>query len=93
MTGHIYKIIPFLVWFEKFSPLVGKQKVPMLNDMVIIPLAEKQFTVTLYGTLLSGVALFFEWKYLFVLATLSLVVGAGMVIKNMYYTLVYETEN
>jgi len=93
MVGHIYKILPFLVWYQRFAPLVGKQKVPMLNDMVIIPLAEKQFTVTLYGTLLSGVALFFEWKYLFVLATLSLVVGAGMVIKNMYYTLVYETEN
>lgn len=34
ITGHIYKIVPFLVWFDRFSPLVGKQKVPMLADML-----------------------------------------------------------
>ena len=90
IVGHIYKILPFLVWYQRFAPLVGKQKVPMLNDMVIIPLAEKQFTITLYGTLLSGIALLFGWKYLFVLSTLSLVVGAVMVLKNMYFTLTFE---
>ncbi len=90
IVGHIYKILPFLVWYQRFAPLVGKQKVPMLNDMVIIPLADRQFWITLYGTLLSGIGLFFGWKYLFVLATLALVVGAGMVIKNMYYTLTYK---
>ncbi|MBD3831213.1 MAG: hypothetical protein IE890_12115, partial [Arcobacter sp.] len=34
ITGHVYKIIPFLAWFEYYSPLVGKQKVPLLNQMV-----------------------------------------------------------
>jgi len=33
ITGHLYKIVPFLVWFERFAPLVGKQKVPMLHEM------------------------------------------------------------
>jgi len=33
IIGHLYKIIPFLVWFERFSPLVGKKKVPMLHEM------------------------------------------------------------
>jgi hypothetical protein len=28
INGHLYKIVPFLVWFERFSPLVGKEKVP-----------------------------------------------------------------
>jgi len=31
ITGHLYKIVPFLVWFERFAPLVGKEKVPMLH--------------------------------------------------------------
>jgi len=90
IVGHIYKILPFLVWYQRFAPLVGKQKVPMLNDMVIIPLADRQFWITLAGTLLSGLALLLGWKYLFILATLAMVVGALMVLKNMYYTLTYK---
>ena len=35
INGHLYKIVPFLVWYERFSPLIGKQKVPMLADMEI----------------------------------------------------------
>ena len=31
ITGHLYKIVPFLVWFGRFAPLVGKEKVPMLH--------------------------------------------------------------
>ncbi len=33
INGHLYKIVPFLVWFERYSPLVGKEKVPMLHEM------------------------------------------------------------
>jgi len=90
IVGHINKILPFLVWYQRFAPLVGKQKVPMLNDMVVIKVADRQFFITLYGTLISGFALLFGFKYLFVLGTLGMVVGAVMVIYNMYYTLVYE---
>jgi hypothetical protein len=34
INGHLYKIVPFLVWYQRFSPLIGKKKVPMLADMV-----------------------------------------------------------
>jgi hypothetical protein len=43
ITGHLYKIVPFLVWYERFSPLIGKQKVPMLADMVPVWSAKFQF--------------------------------------------------
>ena len=33
ITGYLYRIVPFSVWFERFVPLVGKEKVPMLHEM------------------------------------------------------------
>jgi len=33
IIGMMYKIVPFLVWFHKFSDKVGKEKVPLLKDM------------------------------------------------------------
>jgi hypothetical protein len=29
----LYKIVPFLVWFGRYSPLIGRQKVPALAEM------------------------------------------------------------
>ncbi len=33
IVGQMYKIVPFLVWYHKFSSKVGLEKVPMLKDM------------------------------------------------------------
>jgi hypothetical protein len=33
VAGHYYKIIPFLVWFHRFGPLVGTRKVPKVADL------------------------------------------------------------
>jgi hypothetical protein len=34
IMGYLYKIIPFLVWNRRYAPLVGRQKVPLMRDMV-----------------------------------------------------------
>ena len=57
ITGHIYKIIPFLVWFERFSPLVGKQKIPMLADMVPYKSSQAQFVFSSIGVILVTFAI------------------------------------
>jgi len=90
IIGHIYKILPFLVWYQRFSPLVGKQKVPMLHDMVDKDIAMKQYKVTLAGTIVTALGLFFALKFLFFIGVVLLIVGAGMVLYNIYYTLRYE---
>jgi len=38
-----------LVWFERFAPLVGKQKVPMLAQMVSKKEANMQFLFSSFG--------------------------------------------
>lgn len=32
--GYLYKIIPFLIWHDRYGPLVGRQKVPLMREMV-----------------------------------------------------------
>lgn len=33
VAGHYYKIVPFLVWYHRFGPLVGKRKVPKVAEL------------------------------------------------------------
>ena len=65
ITGHLYKIVPFLVWFERFAPLVGKEKVPMLHEMYSKEGANMMFMLTVAGVMLGGFGLLFESDILF----------------------------
>ncbi len=60
ITGHLYKIVPFLVWFERFAPLVGKEKVPMLHEMYSKEGAAMMFWFTVVGVVFGGIGLLFE---------------------------------
>ncbi|HEY5945152.1 MAG TPA: hypothetical protein VIV40_06660 [Kofleriaceae bacterium] len=33
VAGHYYKIVPFLIWYHRFGPLVGKRKVPKVAEL------------------------------------------------------------
>ena len=43
IMGYLYKIVPFLVWNRRYAPLVGRQKVPLVRDMVQQRLARGTF--------------------------------------------------
>lgn len=34
VTGMLYKILPFLVWTHRYAPKAGKERVPLLKDML-----------------------------------------------------------
>ncbi|HUY77396.1 MAG TPA: hypothetical protein VMV29_11540 [Ktedonobacterales bacterium] len=34
MIGYLYKIVPFLVWQSRYGPLVGRQRVPLMRDLI-----------------------------------------------------------
>ncbi len=89
IIGHIYKILPFLVWYQRYSPLVGKQKVPMLHDMVVESVADRQFWVTLGGTLVSALGVLSGVEFFFIAGTLAMAASAFLVLYNIYYTLTY----
>ena len=89
INGHLYKIVPFLVWFERFSPLVGKEPVPMLHEMYPKEQASMMFWYSSIGTLLGAIGLLFENDYLFKSGASLLIVGALFLYVSMSKMLGY----
>ena len=88
--GHLYKIVPFLVWYERFSPLVGKQKVPMLADMVPNKSANFQIFFTCSGVFTEGVAILLEINFLHVAGALLISLGAMVMFYNLLYMIKFK---
>ena len=63
--GMMYKIVPFLIWFHRFSSLVGKVKVPLLKDILPDSLARRQGkTFVLTGlVVLAGIGSGQDWVF------------------------------
>ena len=90
ITGHLYKIVPFLVWYQKFSPLIGKQKVPMLKDMVPNKGANMQFYFMTSGVIIGFVAIVIQDNEIFRASLSFLVVGSFFMLKNLIYMIKYK---
>lgn len=90
ITGHIYKIIPFLVWFERFSPLVGKQKVPMLADMLPQKSSSAQLLFSAVGVTIVAIALVLQNDIFFKAGLSFLLVGAFAFLRSVFYMINYK---
>ncbi len=90
VMGHIYKIVPFLVWNDKFAPLVGKQKVPLLADMLHNRLVEYEFYFRVATVLFLTVGLIFGLEFLILLAKIVFFINALLVVANVIYIFRYE---
>lgn len=90
VTGHVYKIIPFLVWFERFSPLVGKQKVPMLADMLPKKSSSAQFVFCAVGVVVVAVAILLQNDALIKAGASFLFVGALAFVRSVFYMINYK---
>ena len=89
INGHLYKIVPFLVWFERFSPLVGKEKVPMLHEMYPKEQASMMFWFSSIGTTLGGLGLLLENDFLFKSGASLLMIGGVFLYLSMSKMLSY----
>ncbi len=90
ITGHMYKIIPFLVWFERFSPLVGKQKVPMLVDMVPPKSSQAQFVFCAVGVILVTVAILMKNNTFLDAGASFLFIGTLAFVRNIFYMINFK---
>ena len=90
ITGHIYKIIPFLVWFERFSPLVGKQKIPMLADMVPKKSSQAQVVFSGIGVVLVAFAIILKSDALLHGGASFLFFGGVAFVRSMLYMINFK---
>ena len=90
INGHLFKIIPFLVWFERYSPLVGKKKVPMLNEMLPHRLARFEFIFSSLGMLIAGIGLLVGSGDIFKGGVVFVITGAGFMLISVKWMLNYK---
>ena len=89
IVGHIYKILPFLIWYEKFSPLVGKQKVPLLHQMIHTKVADIQTWMLFIALSFLCASVMFVSKIVFVVVGIIVFISIGFVVYNVMYTFTY----
>lgn len=90
ITGHLYKIVPFLVWYQRFAPLIGKQKVPMLADMIPKKGANFQFYFSFLGVVICSFGIGFSNQDVFFSGVSFLSVGSIFMIKNLLYMMNFK---
>ena len=90
INGHLYKIVPFLVWYQRFSPLIGKQKVPMLADMVPVKSAKVQFVFSSSGVVIAMFGLLFTSNGIFKMGISFLFVGSIFMLKDLLYMIRFK---
>jgi len=90
IVGHLYKIVPFLVWYQRFSPLIGKQKVPMLADMVPAKSARFGFIYNTTGVVLATFAILIASNMLFYAGVSFLLIGSIFVAKDILYMINFK---
>jgi hypothetical protein len=92
INGHLIKIIPFLVWFERFSSLVGKKKVPMLHEMLPNRDINFSFWLSFGGMSVSAVGLLFSSDTLFKGGVTILALGAIFMVRTVIFILNFKPE-
>jgi len=84
ILGNFYKVVPFLVWFQVYSPLIEEQSVPMLHELVNKKLASWQFISSLSGFILSVIGLYIGQIVVFYVGVTLLAFGGVMFALNIY---------
>ncbi len=90
IVGHLYKIVPFLVWYQRFSDLVGKQKVPMLADMVPARSAIYGYAFNTTGVILGTVGILLGSNAVFQAGVSFLFIGSIFVVKDIFYMINFK---
>ncbi|BDQ04312.1 MAG: hypothetical protein KatS3mg036_0768 [Ignavibacterium sp.] len=83
IVGQMYKIVPFLVWYHKYSSKVGIEKVPMLKDMFNEKLAEYHLYLMISGLVISIISLSFQLKVLLLFGFSILLISSIIFSFNM----------
>ena len=83
IMGHLYRIVPFLVWFEYYAPLIGEREVPLLHEMVDEKWAKLQFFLSLCGLLAATEGIVTEHTPLFHGGVAVMTAGALLLARNV----------
>ena len=78
IIGNFYKIIPFLVWFQIYAPLIEERTVPMLHELLPEKLTSSQWLFSTLGLMISSVGLVSQNLYIYYCGVTLLIIGASL---------------
>ncbi len=90
--GSLYKIVPFLTWFHRFSDLVGKKKVPMLTEMLPERFTKYQVITAIIGTLVYMLGIYLNNYFTLVSGVIIMTVSSSVFLFVIFYVLNYRLE-
>lgn len=80
-VGYLYKIVPFLVWNQRYGPLAGKRPVPLMRDLLRPSWAEATWWLINSGLPLAALSLALGWIWVLRLGVVLL--GAGLALATI----------
>ncbi|MFY9143560.1 hypothetical protein [Sulfuricurvum sp.] len=89
ITAHLYKIVPFLVWFERYAPFIDERDVPMLHQLLPERWANLQWRLALGGLAAVALAIVFSHSLLWQTGVLMLA-GSGFVLLGILIKLLRD---
>jgi hypothetical protein len=84
IIGYLYKIVPFLIWHASYGPLVGREHVPLMRELVHERWAWASFWLINAG--LGGAMLSALLMWVWPLQIASGILGAGLVLAAVNVT-------
>jgi hypothetical protein len=89
--GMLYKIVPFLVWFKRYSIQIGRAQVPSLAELYSAPVQALGYWAFLAGVGLTSVAAVFSRDIgvrigcgLVALAVATLAFNVGLMLTHLF---------
>lgn len=83
IIGYLYKIVPFLIWHTRYGPLVGRQKVPLMRELMHEQWAWMSWWLINIGLLGAIFSALFTWIWPLQIASGLLGVGFVLAAVNM----------
>jgi hypothetical protein len=84
MLGYLYKIVPFLVWQTRYAPLVGRQRVPLMRDLVRQRAAQVSFWLINVALPIAIACALLNWVAPFQVAAVALGAGLALAAANIF---------
>ncbi|MFN4307588.1 hypothetical protein [Sulfurihydrogenibium azorense] len=86
----LYKIVPFLTWFHRFSSLVGKVSVPTLSQMLPKNLPSIHLIIHSFSVIVISLGIILKQDFVISLGTFLLFVGSILFLYNFIYIVSYR---
>lgn len=83
ILGQTYKILPFIVWLDKYGSVAGKSKVPLPKDLYSESVAKLHFALFVLAFPLFLTGILFEYTFILQLANILLVIVALLYMYNV----------